>query len=434
MKKILFILLLAFAAIACKKDDAALFSIETNNVVLKADGGTRRIWVKNTADWTLEIPAEAQEWLSFEKDIQMNEADTCILIYKTNNTVLERSTQVKLRDLTTDKMFEIGITQKAQSPTFSFNPGILALKNDQTEATSVLTTNVDSYTIEYQADWVESIDFTNTDDVFKKNVKLTVKPNDDIRFRRDSVVFEVKWKDLNKTERVTLNVNQLGTSSIETDKANLEAIYNKMGGSSWNADYRWNLSQDISTWKGVVVADTGDGAGMRVVGLQLTGAGLVGTIAAEVLNIPYLQVLWLDKNNGITGSIPTDIGLLVLMENLRFGSTSITGTLPLGIAKMKNLFSLSVNNTGNDGVSGSLPAEYGDLVNLSSLDLSNNNLSGTLPASVGSLKGLVNINISGNAFSGAIPQTYINNYQWPYWGIEKNICPQRGSGFTNCIL
>lgn len=435
MKKIIFILLLSLAAIACKKDDdATVFSIQTNRVTVAADVTTRKIWVKNSADWTLEIPTEAQEWLSFEKDIVDNAADTCVLIFKINNSLLERKAEVKLRDLTTNKVFDITVTQQAQAPIFSFNPSSVSLKNNETEATLLLSSNISSYTIEHQPSWVTGVVFTDTDDVHKKDVKLTVEVNSDIRFRRDSVVFEVKWADLNKTGRISLNISQLGTSSLETDKVNLQAIYNKMGGVSWNAESRWDLSQDIKTWKGVSIADVGDGAGMRVVGLQLTGVGLVGDIAAEVVNLPYLKILWFDKNSGLTGAMPTDLGLLVFMENLRMGDTAIKGVLPVSISKMLNLFSLSINNTGNEGINGTLPNEYGALVNLVSLDLSNNNLSGTLTEGVGSLDALRNIKLSGNAFSGEIPKTYLNNYQWPYWGIEANICPQRGSGFTNCSL
>lgn len=434
MKKIIVVLLLSLAAIACKKDDPAYFSIQTNRIVAKAEANTRKIWVKNTTDWTLEVPTDAQEWLSFEKEIIANSVDTCVLVFKVNNSVLERKTEVKLRDLTTNKVFEIAVTQSGQDPTFYFKPGAVALKSSDTEAMLVLSTNVDSYTIKHQPDWVEGIEFINTTDKYKKDVKLKVTANSDILFRRDSVVYEVKWTALNKTERVALPIMQLGTGSLETDKTNLAAIYNKMGGANWSAEYRWNLSQDISTWKGVSLADVGDGAGMRVVGLQLTAVGLVGDISAELLNLPYLKILWLDKNVGVTGSVPANIGSLVLMENLRLGSTSLKGVLPVSISKMVNLFSLAINDTGNEGIGGTLPDEYGTLVNLVSLDLSDNNLDGTLTAGVGSIKTLRNIDISGNAFSGAIPKTYLNNYQWPYWGIEKTICPQRGSGFTNCSL
>lgn len=435
MKKIIFILLLSLAAIACKKDDdATVFSIETNRVTVTADVTTRKIWVKNTVDWTLEIPTEAQEWLSFKKDIVDNAADTCVLIFKINNSLLERKAEVKLRDLTTNKVFDITVTQKAQAPIFYFKPSSVDLKSSETEATLLLSSNVTGYTIEHKPDWVTGVAYTDTDDSYKKNVKLTVEANSDIRFRRDSVVFEVKWADLNKTGRITLPISQLGTSSLETDKANLEAIYTKMGGAGWNAEFRWDLSQDIKTWKGVSIADVGDGAGIRVVGLQLTGVGLVGDIAAEVVNLPYLKVLWFDNNSGVTGSIPANLGLLVLMENLRMGDTAIKGVLPVSISKMVNLFSLSINNTGSEGVNGTLPNEYGALVNLVSLDLSNNNLSRTLTEGVGSIQTLQNIKLSGNAFSGEIPKSYLNNYQWPYWGIDVNICPQRGSGFTNCSL
>lgn len=432
MKKIIYLLLLSLAAVACNKSDAIrYFSIETNRVNVQANETSREIWVKNSENWTLIIPAKDQEWISFEKKMTTTAADTCVIIFKVNNSVLSRSSALLLRNLDNGKEFDIDVVQEGQEQFFYFANDPLIIEAKTTTKENVLSSNVDSYTIEHKPDWISKIDVLNTSDIYKKNVTLTIDQNNSLYFRKDSIVFKVTWKDVSVTKTISFNIMQLGVGDLKSDQANLVALFNKMGGNAWRTDYRWNLSQDISTWKGVSVADVGNGAGKRVVGLQLSNVGLAGEIAAEVANITYLKALWLDNNKGITGAIPDALGELVLMENLRLGSTFLTGVLPKNLSKMVNLFSFVINNTS---INGSIPNEYGDMANIVTLDLSNNKLSGELPEKVGAIKSLLNINISGNTLSGKIPASYLNNYYWPYWDIAVNICPQEGSGFTNCSL
>jgi hypothetical protein len=86
--------------------------------------------------------------------------------------------------------------------------------------------------------------------------------------------------------------------------------------------------------------------------------------------------LWLD-NNKITGTIPTEIGLLT------------------------ELASISMTNAT---LSGPIPTEMGNLVSLRRLWLYNNQLTGTIPAVLNQLTELEVLELHFNKIGGAMPQ------------------------------
>ena len=61
-----------------------------------------------------------------------------------------------------------------------------------------------------------------------------------------------------------------------------------------------------------------------------------------------------------------------------------------------------------NGLSGSLPEELGDLASLITLDVSGNRLAGRLPERLGDLANLVSLNLSANYFSGPLPLSLRN--------------------------
>lgn len=432
MKRISVILILALLAFAgCKEEDeGSSLATSTLYISVAANDTERKTWVDNTDDWSVEIKKDAQSWLSYEKKV-MDGRDSLTFIFTVNKSVAPRKTLALLHDHTLDKYFELDINQYGITPNFYFSPHEVAVKADAVSSKLKLTLNTSSFKIISQPAWVTKIDTVNID-TYTKEVLLTLDKNNSINFRRDSIVFEAKWSPIDKTELVSLNIQQYGAGSLESDKKTLEAIKTKMGGTSWKDGYEWDVTKEISTWKGVVIEDIGEGIGQRVVGLMLNEIGLSGAIAKEIGDLAYLKVLWMNDNPNVTGSIPTEIGNLVLMQNLRLGKTSLTGSLPLSISKMKNITNLSINNTGINGITGSVPNEYGELQKLVFLDLSGNNLTGTLPESVGEIVDMEDIFMNNNQFTGDIPFTYTDNLLWLYWDVTKTICPQRGVGFTKC--
>lgn len=180
------------------------------------------------------------------------------------------------------------------------------------------------------------------------------------------------------------------------ERAVLEAFYDATGGDNWTNNTNWkDDSRDIGEWFGVRV-DLSSG---RVIWLELPSNGLTGSIPPELGRLGNLQVLHLPFNS-LTGSIPSQLGDLDQLESLILGSNSLTGSIPDSLGKLSNLFQLllSLNE-----LTGSIPPELGGLDELLSLDLSFNDLTGTVPRSLGELSSLVGLLLADNDLTGSIP-------------------------------
>ena len=105
--------------------------------------------------------------------------------------------------------------------------------------------------------------------------------------------------------------------------------------------------------------------------------------------------------NDLSGSIPTQMGLLTSLAELRLDSNSLSGTLPteLGLptAMMEHL------HLDSNSLNGPIPTELGELTSLDELRLYSNSLSGTFPTELGELTSLRELSLQTNALSGTIP-------------------------------
>ena len=144
---------------------------------------------------------------------------------------------------------------------------------------------------------------------------------------------------------------------------------------------------------------------------------LTGSIPSELGNLSNLVTLWL-SNNQLSGAIPVELGNLSNLRYLRLYYNQLSGTIPVELC---NLLSLQDLVLFSNQLSGSLPIELGNLSNLRSLRLSYNQFNGSIPASLGNLSNLQNFQLENNQLSGIIPtelgglsnlQTlYLNNNQ-----------------------
>lgn len=121
----------------------------------------------------------------------------------------------------------------------------------------------------------------------------------------------------------------------------------------------------------------------RLPGLELNSLGVVtnlalphnnlnGTIHRDVFSTKVMncvKVLDLGENKGISGSIPSTVGLLRLCHTLLLNDCSLSGSIPNGISTM---------------------------LQLKVLDLSRNKLTGALPSRLLDLKQLREMNVSWN--------------------------------------
>ena len=128
-------------------------------------------------------------------------------------------------------------------------------------------------------------------------------------------------------------------------------------GESWTTSTNWLSGAPLGDWYGVETNEQG-----RVTRLHLGG---------------WDEAARKHVGNGLTGSLPPELGTLSALRGLEIG--------------------------GNSGLSGPIPAALGNLGNLELLNLQENWLTGSIPAALGRLGDLVWLHINGNVLGGSIP-------------------------------
>ncbi|CAB9524584.1 Leucine Rich Repeat [Seminavis robusta] len=119
---------------------------------------------------------------------------------------------------------------------------------------------------------------------------------------------------------------------------------------------------------------------------------LEGTIPLEMLLLGNrLESFLLYRQLGLTGSIPTEVGLLKKLTELTLSITGISGTLPTELGRCESLQSLYIVQTTQ--INGPMPSQIGLLSNLLELSLMGADLTGPVPGEVYQLPGLNSFSI-----------------------------------------
>lgn len=200
-------------------------------------------------------------------------------------------------------------------------------------------------------------------------------------------------------ESVAVNVdgNSISNGSIELgtdEKEALIALYNATGGDNWTNNTGWLGAEGTEcSWFGVICDDSG------VVEINLLDNGLVGTIPTELSQLSALENLKLGRNQ-LTGNIPVELGQLSNLIRLHLFTNQLSGPIPVELSQLSNLLELFL---GGNQLSGSIPAELAQLSNLSGLVLYSNQLSGSIPTELGALSNLKVLYLFNNQLTGSIP-------------------------------
>ena len=133
--------------------------------------------------------------------------------------------------------------------------------------------------------------------------------------------------------------------------------------------------------------------------LILSNNGLIGSISSEIGRITTLLYLDLSRNS-IDGTIPTELGLLTSMQTLTFASNQITGSIPTEIGQLVSLQFLELTDNQLDGV---IPIEIKQVTTLNSLFLNNNHLNGDFPTELCQLTALQTLSLGVNELLGTLP-------------------------------
>ena len=84
----------------------------------------------------------------------------------------------------------------------------------------------------------------------------------------------------------------------------------------------------------------------------------------------------------VTGTLPTELGMLTQVEHLWLHENSLSGTIPTELGLMTSLKGLTLDN---NLLSGTLPTEFGLMDFSAYLQLNQNVISGTIPSELSSL-------------------------------------------------
>ena len=168
------------------------------------------------------------------------------------------------------------------------------------------------------------------------------------------------------------NLAAAKTATTGTDRPALVALYNATNGPNWANNTNWLTDAPLGAWHGVSTDARG-----RVTALRL-------------------------YENGLSGSIPSEMGNLTSLEELSLQGNSITEIS--GLSEVVSLTRLSLD--GNQ-LSGSMPSELGNLTYLTDLSLGWNNIT-----DISALSGLTNLTrlyLVSNAITDISPLAGLTN-------------------------
>jgi len=202
------------------------------------------------------------------------------------------------------------------------------------------------------------------------------------------------------------------------DRQVLVTLYNATGGTGWSQRRNWNTPSSIGTWYGVTTNSAG-----FVTELELDDNGLSGSLPAQLGNLAQLKRLVLDGNeisgrippelgnlsnltmlnlrgNNLEGSIPSELGALAMLDTLDLFNSGLSGSIPPALG---NLVSVQRFTVGWNDLTGAIPAELGRLDNATYMNFSRNELTGTIPPELGDLDSIELLSVSRNNLTGTIP-------------------------------
>ena len=190
------------------------------------------------------------------------------------------------------------------------------------------------------------------------------------------------------------------------DRRVLEVLYRATGGDDWTDSTNWLTEAPLGDWYGVEVDEDG-----RVTKLRLgdwdesaqknVGNGLTGSLPAELGSLSRLRWLEFAGNSGLTGPVPSALGELTDLRILALPDNWLTGSIPAQLGNLGNLGGFWLD--GN-ALTGPIPAELGKLTNLGSLTLGNNVLTGPIPPELGNLTSLAELRFDYTMLSGPLPE------------------------------
>jgi Leucine-rich repeat (LRR) protein len=236
---------------------------------------------------------------------------------------------------------------------------------------------------------------------------------------------------LTLTEPISIYLPLVSTAGYidkTVERAALMALYNSTNGDNWYNNTGWGTEASYCEWFGVTCDQNGQ---VKIIDLSFNG--LTGTLPSEIGDLPMLTVLRLYgtfeslcvsygtktpppcglKYYQLSDPLPPEIGNLMNLQELDLGLNQFT-YLPPEIGYLSNLQVLKV---GENPLT-SLPPGIGNLANLLTLDLQWSELT-SLPPEIGNLANLQELWLEDNELS-SLPSEIGNLVSLQYLGLGSN--------------
>lgn len=362
-------------------------SSENTRPTFSSQGGTVSLSFTAAEDWAANLTnTRGDNWITVNPT-SGSKGETQITITTTaNETFDNRSTKVVLKCGTdADTLFISQLAKGAiiiaeKEYQFSKEGGELNLKVQSNLELEVTTSEP----------WIEQIQPT-TRNLTEYELKFNIWPISVEHDQQGTITIKDKASD----QQQIIVIKQIFVDSLTREA--LIAFYKATNGDHWINNTNWCSDAPYKEWYGVKTSILG------IINISLSANGLSGTLPEEIGNIKDLAQLDLSDNK-ISGEIPNSIGETKLMA-LYLNKNNLSGEIPEGIGKLKNLMYLSL---GNNSLSGSIPKSIGNLTKLEEFNLENNKLTGTIPTEIGNLKSLETFDIGNYSISAAGDTIIIN--------------------------
>ena len=213
--------------------------------------------------------------------------------------------------------------------------------------------------------------------------------------------------------------------------------------SSWN----WTMDSPLADWRNIDYQKVGASPQVEI---NIRNEGVSGSIPTELCQIPGVIELDLSGNQ-LTGPIPSEIGNLSQLKALVLYGNRFSGKLPETLGNLKQLEYLDLDGNSmldaqpfpdwlcnlthlNEvwlngcNLTGPIPADIGNLGQLQYLYLNDNNLTGSIPTRMGNLTQLENLDLSYNQLTGWVPEGLKQNSYYTRFRFNPQ---QDGYGITD---
>lgn len=175
----------------------------------------------------------------------------------------------------------------------------------------------------------------------------------------------------------------------------------------WKRSANWMSEKGLCLWEGIACHEmygrpqknyNGD---FYVSALNVTGNNVHGVMPREVYTaLTRLNALDVSANV-LEGTIGSELGYLIELEDLYLHGNDFSGALPDEFANLRSLYNLYLND---NKFRGKLP-DLGAIPSLRAVSVFNNTFTGSVPESIGNLKDCVALYLDENELAGPIPKS-----------------------------